>query len=514
MRTIFAASSVVLAVAWLITGLTSPAVESEVPVIYWTTDPNPARIEQIARFHRWLVENGHVTEGGRPGCELRLDTASRGPKQVVQGVSGVAADVMDSDIGWFAELGLLENITEPARAMGFSVGDTWDGLAPQLTYEGRQYGFPCNAGTLGLLVRSEAFTDLGMEVPPETWDISTFERLGTEFVRRANAEGDGAASGVDPGVNGQVYFCGSVGGWAAERWLVTMHRGLGLSNFNETLTRSTLDDRRFAEVLELVRRWTFDLRLMPSPAESASFSSEAGYGGAELSLFTAGRFAMIPTGRYGLIRLREYAEPPALSFSQFPQEGMPNALISARAAGVYAGTRHRKWALLFMQYLASEPYNLHIVESADALPPIPRYAATEAFLDPPGHENEGTVHRRSARAAAEDGIAAISSPFVSGAVVAREKGAAFDRVMSGIATPEEAVRDAAARINARIDLNLTDDPQLKQRYDEAIERQQRIDAARQEGRPVPAEWIDNAFLRRYYEWQGWLESPSGGGVGA
>ena len=509
MKHLFLYVAFALAAAWLGTYLTSPAAESDVPVIYWTTDPNPARIEQIARFHRWLVEQGHVTEDGRPGCELRLDTASRGPKQVVQGVSGVAADVMDSDVRWFAELGLLEDLTEPAREMGFSVDDTWGGLSPELTYEGRQYGFPCNAGTLGLLINSEAFTDLGMDVPPATWDIESFEAAGVEFVRRANSEGRGG----DVSERDRVYFTGPLGGWSGARWLSTMHRGLGLSDFNETLTRCTLDDERFARVLDAARRWTFELRLMPSPAESASFSSDAGYGGSELSLFTAGRFAMLPTGRYALIRLREFAAPPDLSYSEFPHEGMPNAVIGVRAAGVYAGTPHRKWALLFMQYLASEPYNMHIVESADALPPIPRYVATEAFMDPAEYPNEGSVHRRSAAAAAEHGIATISSPYVSAFIVWREKSAALARVMSDIATPQQAARDAAARINARLELNLTDDPQLRQRYDEAMERQRQIDAAREQEQPVPAQWIDNAFLQRYYQWRGWLKPPSGTEVG-
>ena len=56
----------VLAGAGAATLLTEPDMRSDVPVIYWATDPNPARVQQVVDFHDWLVENGHTTPDGKP----------------------------------------------------------------------------------------------------------------------------------------------------------------------------------------------------------------------------------------------------------------------------------------------------------------------------------------------------------------------------------------------------------------------------------------------------------------
>ena len=72
MRKLTLDSFLVLAGAGAATLLTEPDMASDVPVIYWSTDPNPARIKQVDQFHEWLVESGHTTMDGRPNVELRL----------------------------------------------------------------------------------------------------------------------------------------------------------------------------------------------------------------------------------------------------------------------------------------------------------------------------------------------------------------------------------------------------------------------------------------------------------
>ena len=76
MKTLFASLFVIMVIASVGTVLTLPDAQTDVPVIYWVTAPNPARIEQIELFHEWLVHNGHTTEDAKPCVELRLDTAT------------------------------------------------------------------------------------------------------------------------------------------------------------------------------------------------------------------------------------------------------------------------------------------------------------------------------------------------------------------------------------------------------------------------------------------------------
>ena len=54
MKRLFLICFLSLATAGMITRLTEPDMGSEVPVIYWATDANPARIEQVDKFHKWF----------------------------------------------------------------------------------------------------------------------------------------------------------------------------------------------------------------------------------------------------------------------------------------------------------------------------------------------------------------------------------------------------------------------------------------------------------------------------
>ncbi|MFL2542591.1 MAG: hypothetical protein ACJ0UT_11600 [Candidatus Latescibacterota bacterium] len=65
MKRLFLICFLTLSAAGAATWMTEPDMGSDVPVIYWATDPNPARIEQVDKFHKWLVKNGHTTRTAR-----------------------------------------------------------------------------------------------------------------------------------------------------------------------------------------------------------------------------------------------------------------------------------------------------------------------------------------------------------------------------------------------------------------------------------------------------------------
>ncbi|MEM9295883.1 MAG: hypothetical protein AAGA57_08785, partial [Planctomycetota bacterium] len=79
---------------------------------------------------------------------------------------------------------------------------------------------------------------------------------------------------------------------------------------------------------------------------------------------------------------------------------------------------------------------------------------------------------------------------------------------NGLCTAEEAAAATQREIDSRIARNLTRDPSLQRRYDEAVALQKRIDARLAAGERVPAEWIANPFYLRYYAATGRLETPS------
>jgi multiple sugar transport system substrate-binding protein len=492
MRKLTLICSLVLAAAGAGTWLTEPDMSSDVPVIYWATDPNPARIQQVADFHQWLVENGHTTAEGRPKVELRLETVSADRKGVIQGVSGVAADIMDCNVPWYQSIGLLADVTEEAQRYGFGIDHTYAALEPLLTVDGRQYGFPCNVNVMALWVNVETFEKLGMEPPPTNWDWDTFERIGKRFVERANP----------PGQRQTVFFMNK---FEHPYMIRAMHRSLGVSEFNETMTRSGLDHDGYAQVLARIYQWTYQDHIAASAAEESAFSTESGYSGAGLTLFHHGNYGTYNIGRWALIRMRQFTDPPRVSVSHFPYAVFPNAVIGTRAACVYAGSRHLQLAKLFLAYLASDIYNLGIVESADALPPSPAFTRIENYLRPAQYPQEWGAHEVPATGAETIAIATSVSPFVPMATVDRYKKKALDEVMADLRTPEAAVREAARRIDAEIQTTLKESPNLRSKYEEAVAVQEKIDSYRQQGRTVPLAWIINPFHRKYYVSKGWAQ---------
>ncbi|MFW6038950.1 MAG: ABC transporter substrate-binding protein [bacterium] len=539
MKYLFAITFLVLIVLSGGIYLSFPDVRSDLPVIYWVTDNNPARREQVARFHRWLIARGegervrietmaqltayrarHYTSSIRaaikqanadgpaaydpatdeadlpleltvPRCELRLDTANRDPsKQIIQGVSGVTGDVMDIGPGqlrYFVATGMLTDLTEAAQELGFSPRATFPAIEPGITVDGRQYTFPCNVAVRLLWVNEATFAKYGMDPPPKRWTLEQFESIGKAFVERANAGKS----------RREVFFANRLD-------LQIMHRSLGLSAFNETLTRCTLGDERFVRCLELLHKWTHEDHLLPSAAEEASFDTQSGYGGAALQLFNSGNYAMFDMGRYALIRLRDFGQLE-LSAVEPPHGGFPNTLITTRSAAVYAASPNRAHALRFLQYLADEAYNTQIVRDADALPPNPKFTETELFKRPPDHPHEHGVHEAFAEAAHSLAAGEASSPFVLDSSVKRLIKEATDKVMAGRLDPEAAAVQCAERINARIRRTTDEVPRLAREHKRLVKLQTRIDARRAAGEPVPLDWIRNPFYQHYYQHKGWAE---------
>ncbi|MEE2659913.1 MAG: hypothetical protein VX733_15515 [Candidatus Latescibacterota bacterium] len=179
----------VVVVAGAATVLTEPDMSSDVPVIYWLTDPNPARVRQVEDFHTWLVENGHSTPDGRPRVELRLETisgAAKYSKGIIHGVSGVAADGIDCHVPWFHSVGMLADVTEDAERMGFGIDHTYAALEPLLSVNGRQYAFPCNVNVMGLWVNVDRYKHQALDNVMA--DLATPEVAAAEAARRITEE--------------------------------------------------------------------------------------------------------------------------------------------------------------------------------------------------------------------------------------------------------------------------------------------------------------------------------------
>ena len=463
-----------------------PDRSSPVPVLYWVTQNDPVKRETIALFKDWLKEKG------LPPVEVKIDNANQDPtKKLAQGLAGVGADLFDiysNQKELFASSGMLMDVTKQARELGFTPAETYPALQSDILLDGRQYGFPRNAGGAVCWLNTGTFARYGIPEPNYRWTWNEFEEIGRKFVAAANP----------PGTRERTYFIDTVS-------LTTLRRGLGLSIFNETMTRCILDDPRNAEVMRRYYRWVVDLHLIPTLAEQSSMTADAAYAGdGTFYLFAKGRYAMLYLPRWALIRLRVQGELPLRVVEPF-HSGFPNMDFACGMVSVYTGTKHPVESVQFLQFLTSESFNLLIARSGDSLPPVPKYVHTEEFMHPPDHPGEWAVQEVFTRAAPEIGIAIARSPFVISGVVFRTDTQIAQSVVAGQLSPEDAGRVQADRLNTAIQNSIRNNPKLRQQYDDLVKVQQQIDERRAEGRPVPAAWITNPFHQTYYKTQGWLE---------
>jgi multiple sugar transport system substrate-binding protein len=383
---------------------------------------------------------------------------------------------------------VAEDITDLAAGNGFDVGSTFPAIVPELTVEGRQYAFPRNVGTVMVWVNREAFRRVGMEPPPRRWTVDEFERIGREFVKRANPPGGPRTTFLMPQMGGDR---------------IVLIRSLGGDHYNETLTASAFDSPAAIEVYDRLYQWTHVDRILPTKAEAKSLSADSGVVPITYHLFAEGKYGTMRAGRWGLMFFREVGIGD-LGLCAMPNLEFRNTRIGIGAAILYAGSKKKELASYFFKFLASPEFNNLLIEGADALPPVPAYASGDAFSRPPGRENEWGLHDPFLETALNDAIPIGVSPFVLASTVSRVETDAYERFMAGRLTAEEAVRKASEAIDREIARTVAGTKSKEALYDSRVEDQKKIDALRAAGKPVPAELIRNPFHLKYYAWKGWL----------
>ena len=467
---------------------TRPENRSTEPVLYWMTQNDPVKRETVQEFRRWLIEQG------LPPVEVRIDNSNQDiTKKLVQGVSGVGGDLIDlylCELELMQATGMLSDVTDLAPAGGYGSATTYQAIQGDFMVGERQYGYPRNVDVTMCWVNRDTFARYHQPEPPRQWNWDEFEERGKRFVAAAN----------QPGTRHRVYYINRV-------WPPVLRRGLGLSVFNETMTRCMLDDPRNVEVLERIRRWTVDEKLMPTMEDQAAMAADGTAFDSSFGLFAAGRFAMIYEGLWALIRLRPLGDFKLGAAEPFTG-GFDNTEIASGAVAVYEGSKHKELARQFLRFLASERFNLLVARSGDSLPPIPSYAKTDTFLHPPGFEGDWEAKEVFAKAGTMHGIAQSKSPFVLPSIVFRVDTEAVEAMLADRMTAAEAAHSTADRVNAEIALRVKQDPDLRRLYDERMEIQRKIDARRAAGQPVPAAWLFDPFALAYYRAHGWVEKEA------
>jgi ABC-type glycerol-3-phosphate transport system substrate-binding protein len=447
------------------------------PVLYWVTDPNPARNVQVSLFRTWLKSNGHGD------ITVAIDTSSGGlQKTIVQGVAGVAGDLIHfpgAQRALLDDIGLITDLKPILDEMGLPAFATYEAFRGELAPDGRVCAVPSSIGCTALFVNQALFQKLGVEAPPVRWSFEDFERIGAQFVAKANP----------PGQKHRVHFTTLTGH-------ETFLRSIGQFRFNETLTACGLEATALAAMYERVKRWTFDLRLVPSEAERANATVNQGYGGSEYQIFHKGYLGMFQGGRHALIQLRQMTPALPMKVIELPNGGYPNHLAGTYSVFLYRNSKKAQIAKWFFAFLRSEAYNLHVVEDADGLPPDPGMLDRVEFLRPPLHTNEWGVHGGFAAIARETMQGPETSPYVY-PNAKNIKTQSFQAFFAGVIDAHTAALRNIEGLNEEIAKFMARHPEKKAAYELAARRQKQIDSLKAAGKPVPAEWYANVVFRNH-----------------
>lgn len=433
--------------------LPRPGGEGEV-VIRWATDAAPARPTQVARF-----------EENYPGVRVIVDPGlgADQTKLVVQCATGVGPDVIDiynvRSMHSLVEAGILLDLTDYARAMGFGPDKTYPALREGLMVEGRQYRYPCNVWANVIVYNREIFDDHGIAYPSDDWTWDQFIEVGLKLRDRSTSRTGRShiplASYARINMFGDVLF--SFGG----------------EFFTDHGLRSALDSPAALAAWQFYGELFTRHRIIPTQAEADALSTQGGWGLSPLRWFSEERAAMIPIGRWYIILGRAYTgllpKLGAVRLPHVPGRGSTGA-IDARASGINAKAppERREAALKFLQYLASEPYNRLIIEDGDSLPPNPEMARTgedlvnKAITDPTWHQTFID--------AARDARPIDTSAFLDGSLLERWMTEALERVENGSLTPEQGARRIANEVNQTIRTNLKRRPDLQRKYEQLTGR--------------------------------------------
>lgn len=423
----------------------------------WATDDNPARKVQMALFDRLY-----------PGLEVHIDPALGGDpsKLIVQCATGTGPDIVEvsnrQQMQALVNAGILMDLTPYARSMQFDPSHTYPAIRDSLTIDGHQYRFPRNVWANCVVYNKQIFADHGVPLPKPNWTYEDFRRTGKLLLSR-------------PARSGQTHLA------LANYNNVGLYQDLLVGEGGHLYTpdglHSALDSPQSIAAIQKYYDLMYKDKIIPTPADSASMSSQGGWGSGGLNWFSEGRAAMIIIGRWYIIQVPNYPNLRGnLGAVLLPRIGSrPSAGVAdAGGAGINVKSPRRQQALRFLQYLASPQYSKVIVDDGDSLPPNPSVAQSglalvdELVPDPAFHQPFVT--------AIQHAHPLDDSPFTDSLEVSRWTQEYVEKVENRLLTPPQAMRALAAQIDQQIRLNLERQPALQKLY------------AQRTGRPYRANW--------------------------
>ena len=244
--------------------------------------------------------------------------------------------------GALAEAGLVRDLTADYEERGWEV---YDFAKERVTVDGKVYGLPGEAETIGLFYNKDLFAELGIEEPTTLEEV----RAASETVREA---------GTTP------MAVGDKEGWEGGH-LLSMALSSAVGSDGMEALVSGEQPWTSPEVVEALGLWReFDeAGFLPESPTSVDYDTST-------ALFYSGDAAMIPTGSWLVAEIEDNADFE-VGYIPFPAPDGPGIFAGGLGSGPYvsANTDNEEASLEFLDFLASPEHAKWTVENLATIPP-------------------------------------------------------------------------------------------------------------------------------------------------
>ncbi|PPG10662.1 hypothetical protein C5C39_02660 [Rathayibacter sp. AY1F3] len=332
-------------------------------------------------------------------------------KLVTQISAGKGPDIVRLEppkVAQYAASGFLAPVED---SLGDS-SDYFENTITAATRDGHVYGVPQDVSTLALFYRKDLLTAAGIDAPPTTWEELTAD------AQKLTADGK--------------YGIGLFGGWGAYEFYPWLWQS-GAEVMADSGSEVAFDSADGVRALEL---WT-DLQKTAMPAGMATATEDDVRGP-----FTNGDIAMMTSGPY----MTSILEASGLQDDQWGVAPLPADATSASVLGgmdlsVLASSPHQEQAGDFLSWWASDDVQSRWADDLGYVPAKKSLYEQAPFTDDPTVATFGTIIEASK-----------SRPTVARAAdVDSALGNAVAAALSGAASPQEALDEAAQKANSALD---------------------------------------------------------------
>ena len=263
--------------------MTLPENLSGMPQLWWTSDPSPARTEQIGAFEQWVADKGF----GQLDLKLDNNSSGSGPgsgagrvlKVVIQSSCGVGSDIVDvysrAELRHYVDAGVLCDVTDLAQERGFGPEKTYACIRDEICIDDRQYAFPCSMTAFPILFNKSLLEREGLPLPKFDWTWEEFLKWSLAIKK------------VDENGVVQRYAFWPLDDYEIWRFWAPA----GGTIFNETMTACTIDSPAIHEATKFYYDLMFVHKVIPTPLEKKAAAAQSGHGGITIQWLADGYIA-------------------------------------------------------------------------------------------------------------------------------------------------------------------------------------------------------------------------------